>query len=278
MTNARRAGRADAGDDGEDQILGRHALRQRAIHGDAERLRLALPERLRRQHMRHLGAADAEGERAHRAVGRGVAVAADQQQPRLGQPRFRTDDVDDALARPAQAKVADAVLGAVARQGLDQSAAARVGDLLHPARVGRHVVVRHGEGAVGRVRLEPAPPQRVEGGGRALMHEVAIDIEQGLAVLALLHAVARPDLLEERARRGAAPSFRRSWRHLAGWRFLRPESGLPPVAGPEGALPSGGGNPRSWRRPGKRRTMRAANAAAADEEALEAGRDPRSSR
>ena len=77
---------ADFRNDGQDHVLGRHALRPAAIDGDPHGLRLALPQRLGRQHMRDLGAADAEGQRPERPMGGGVAVAADQQQPGLGQP------------------------------------------------------------------------------------------------------------------------------------------------------------------------------------------------
>ena len=46
--------------------------------------------------MLHFAGADAKGQRAKRAVGGRVAVAADDGHARLGQPQFRPDDVDDA--------------------------------------------------------------------------------------------------------------------------------------------------------------------------------------
>ena len=49
------------------------------------------------EHVLDLGGADAEGERAEGAVGRGVAVAADDGHARLGQAQLGPDDVDDAL-------------------------------------------------------------------------------------------------------------------------------------------------------------------------------------
>ena len=68
---------ADLADDGEDQVLGGHARRERALDVDGERLRLPLQQALRGEHVTDLGGADAEGERAEGAVGAGMAVAAD---------------------------------------------------------------------------------------------------------------------------------------------------------------------------------------------------------
>ena len=75
-----------------------------------------LQQALRRQHVRHLAGADAERQRAERAVGAGVAVAADDRHARLGQPQLRPDDVHDALPLVAQRVQLDAELGAVLLQ------------------------------------------------------------------------------------------------------------------------------------------------------------------
>ena len=64
---------------------------------------LPLRQHLRREHVLDLARADAERERAERAVRRGVAVAADDRLPRLRQPELGADDVDDALAVGAEA-------------------------------------------------------------------------------------------------------------------------------------------------------------------------------
>src|SRR5690606_41588349 len=47
-----------------------------AVDRDAHGLRLLLPQALRGEHLLHLRGADAEGERADGAMGRGVRVAA----------------------------------------------------------------------------------------------------------------------------------------------------------------------------------------------------------
>ena len=71
--------------------------RQVAVDADLQRLRLVLQQGLRGQHVLDFAGADAEGQRAERAVRGRVAVAADDRHARLRQPKFRPDDVDDAL-------------------------------------------------------------------------------------------------------------------------------------------------------------------------------------
>ena len=87
---ARAAAEAEFGDDGQHHVLGRDASGQGAVDGDAHGARFSLEQRLGRQHMADLAGADAEGERAEGAVGRGVAVAADHGHARLGQPQLRS--------------------------------------------------------------------------------------------------------------------------------------------------------------------------------------------
>jgi hypothetical protein len=74
-----------------------------------------------------LGGADAEGERAERAVRRGVAVAADDGHPRLGEPELRPDDVDDPLAAGAGGVDRHAELGAVPRERVELRLRERIG-------------------------------------------------------------------------------------------------------------------------------------------------------
>ena len=90
--------RADPANDRQDDVLGGDAEARRAVDGDAHRLRLPLPERLRRQHLGGLRHADTEGEGAERAMRRGVAVGADDRHAGLADPLLGADDVHDALA------------------------------------------------------------------------------------------------------------------------------------------------------------------------------------
>src|ERR1700744_1243353 len=75
-----------------------------------------------------LAGADAERERAERAVGRGVRVAADDRHARLGERELRADDVHDALPGVAHREQLDAELGRVLAQRLHLGAGDRVGD------------------------------------------------------------------------------------------------------------------------------------------------------
>src|SRR3990172_11016759 len=69
--------------------------------------------------MRDLGGADAEGEGPEGAVGRGVAVAADDEQTRLGETLLRPDHMHDALARVIEPEHGDLMISAVLEEGID---------------------------------------------------------------------------------------------------------------------------------------------------------------
>ena len=94
---------ADPGDEREDDVLGADAGRQAAVDADLVGLRVALQERLGGEHHLDLAGPDPERERPERAVRARVRVAAHDGHPRLRQPELRADDVDDALARVADA-------------------------------------------------------------------------------------------------------------------------------------------------------------------------------
>ena len=81
-----------------------------AIHVHLEGFRLALQQALRGQHVLHFAGADAEGQRAERAVGGGVAIAADHGHAGLGESQFGADHVDDALPVAVHAEAAYAEL------------------------------------------------------------------------------------------------------------------------------------------------------------------------
>ena len=83
---------------------------QLAVDVDRKRLRLALQQALRREHVADFRGADAEGQRAERAVRARVAVAADDGHARLREPEFRTDDVHDAAIGVPQPQQLDAEL------------------------------------------------------------------------------------------------------------------------------------------------------------------------
>ena len=86
MTHAGAAADADPRDQRENDVFGGHAGLERAVHVHLKRLRLALQQALRGQHVLHFAGADAEGQRAERAVRRRVAVAADHGHAGLREP------------------------------------------------------------------------------------------------------------------------------------------------------------------------------------------------
>ena len=114
---------AHLADRGEDQVLRGDAVAERADVVDPHRLRLGLLQRLGREHVLDLARADPEGERAERAVGGGVRVAADDRHAGLGDAQLGPDDVDDPLAVGAERVERDAELVAVGLQRLDLAAA-----------------------------------------------------------------------------------------------------------------------------------------------------------
>ena len=149
---------------GQDDVLGGDAGGQVAVDGDGHRAGPVLGQGLGGEHVLDLAGADAEGQRAERAVGGGVAVAADDGHARLGQALLGADDVDDALAGVAHRVLGDAELGAVGPQHLDLLARDRIGDRLVDVG-GRDVVVLGGDGEVGAADRAAGQAEAVEGLG-----------------------------------------------------------------------------------------------------------------
>jgi hypothetical protein len=191
---------ADAGDDGEDHVLGGRPLGQLALERDGHRLEGRERKGLRGEHVLDLAGADSEGEGPEGPVGRGVRVTADDRESGLGEPQLRAHDVHDALLRVAQRVQPDAELGAVAPQRLDLGAAHRVGDGLVDLE-GRGVVVLGGNGEVRAPdgpASEPEPVERLR--ARHLVDEVEVDVEQvRLPGATLAHDVRVPHLLRQRS-------------------------------------------------------------------------------
>jgi hypothetical protein len=103
---------ADLGDDRQDDVFGGDAFGSLPSTRDSQVLG-ALEQALGGQHVLDFAGADAEGQRAKRAVRGGVAVAADDGHARLGQAQLRADHVHDALPGAVQPIERDAELGAV---------------------------------------------------------------------------------------------------------------------------------------------------------------------
>ena len=171
------AGGADLADDGEDDVLGAHARRRLAVDGDPHVLGLLLDQRLGGEHVLDLGRADAMGERAEGAVGRGVAVAADDGHAGEREALLGPDDVDDALAAVELVEILDAEILGVLGERRDLDRRFRIVDAV-AAVGGRHVVVDDGERLLRRAHLPAGQAQALEGlRARHLVDEVPVDIE-----------------------------------------------------------------------------------------------------
>ena len=145
---------------------------------------------------------DPEGERPERAVGRRVAVAADDRHARLGQAELRADDVDDPLGVAAVGVDRDPELGAVGLELLHLRGRHRVDDR-EAARGGGRRVIGGGDRALGAADAEPAGTQARERlRARDLVDEVEVDREDGGRALVLGDDVVVPDLLDEGAGAG----------------------------------------------------------------------------
>ncbi|EMA01347.1 Flp pilus assembly protein TadG [Haloferax denitrificans ATCC 35960] len=189
----------EAADDFEDDVLGLDAGSEFARDLDFPHLLFLHRDRLGRQHVANLARPDTERERAERAVGRGVAVAADDSHAGLGESLLGPDDVDDAL---------------LARGGV-REVDARVADVLFE--FGHHLfggvvaerprLVRRGDDVVDRrvrpVRVgdfEVALLQHAERlWARHLVDEVQAAEQLGLAGRKLRDRVFLPDLVVQRS-------------------------------------------------------------------------------
>ena len=139
-------------------------------------------------------------QRPERAVGRSVAVAADDGHAGLGAALLRPDDMDDAVAGIAHLEYLDPGARHVALERLELQPRLRIGDMCEAERLtlGRHVVVGHGQGAI----RSPHPAMRRAQAGeglrrRHLVDEVQVDVEDGLAVRVFRDDMGVPDLFVE---------------------------------------------------------------------------------
>jgi hypothetical protein len=161
-----------------------------------------LDQRLRRQHVLDFRRADAVGECAEGAVGRGVAIAADKGRARQREALLGPDDVDDALALVELVEIFEpeqlSVLGEI--RDLRRAFRIRVGQV---AIGGRYIVVDHAESLLRRAHLAASEAQSLEClRARYLVHEMAIDVDETGPVRLLVHQMVVPDLVVKRTRLG----------------------------------------------------------------------------
>ena len=199
-----------------------------------------LGERLGGEHVLDLARADAEGQRADGAVGRGVAVAADDGHPRLGEAQLGPDHVHDALVGVAHRVAGDAELLAVGREHLELLGRDGVGHRL--VDVGRrHVVVGRRHGEVGSAHAASGQAQAVEGLGRGhLVDEVQVDEQEVGLALGVLRTTWESQTLSRRVRGASAtqsPTLTMTTRSGAAGRLVL--DGLPGLVPEEGHVRAG---------------------------------------
>ena len=125
-------------------------------------LGLALDQRLGCEHVLDFRRADAMGERAERAVGRGVAVAAHDRHAGQGEALLGPDHVNDALALVELVEIFDAEIARVLGELLDLDGRFRILDPMRAIR-GRHVVIHDRQCLAGLAHLAARQAKALEG-------------------------------------------------------------------------------------------------------------------
>ena len=175
-----RARGPDPGDQRQHHVLGGDALSQLPVHRDAHGLGPHLPQGLGRQNMGVFRLPDAEGDGPKRALGRGMAVRADDGQAGQGDALFRRHDMDDALFAAGQAEMAQAAPFHVLVKGADHAGDGGACRVIRAAPQGGDVMVRDPEDLLGTARAQVAALQVGEGMEAALVDQVAVDIQKRL--------------------------------------------------------------------------------------------------
>ncbi len=172
-----------------------------AVDADLHRLRPRLRQALRSQDVLHLRRANAEGQGPQGTVGAGMAVAADDGHPRLGQAQLRANDVDDPLLLAVQVVEGNAeLLQFWARvsicwremSSVTGSFRSQVGTLWSIV-----ATVKSGRRTFRPARQGPRTP-----GGDHLVHQVQVDVEKGRLTRRLAYDVGIPDLLKQASSAG----------------------------------------------------------------------------
>ena len=167
-----------------------------------ERPRLRHHEALGREHVLHFARPDPEGQRAERAVRRGMRVAAHDHHAGLGGAELGADHVHDPLVGRAQVEQLDAEIARVRGECLELPLRDGVVDGKCPV-AGGDVVVHGGEREIGPSHPPPRPAQAAEGlGRRHFVHQVQVHVQQRRPVAELVHDVGLPHLGEQGARSG----------------------------------------------------------------------------
>ena len=194
------ARRACLADDGHGDVFRSDAGAQLAGDFHLHVLGFLLDQRLRGQNVLHFRCADAMRQRAERTMGRGVAVAANNSHAGQRPALLRPHDMHDALTHVGDGVVVDAELLGVLIKRINLNAAVfGHGGGIGAVQRGRHVVIRHGDGFLGRTHGAACHAQALKGLRRGdLMDQMAVDVEKAGAVLGLMGDMCVPDFIIER--------------------------------------------------------------------------------
>src|SRR5262249_11886941 len=138
-----------------------------------------LHEALRGENVLDFAGADAKSERAESAVGRSVAIAADDGLAGLRDAQLRANDVHDALVLAVHVEKAHAGFAAVPFEGVELSDGVLIDDR-QSAVGGGNGVIHYGEGEIGAADSAAIFAETGEGLGRgAFVDEVPVNIDNG---------------------------------------------------------------------------------------------------
>ena len=132
--------------------------------------------------MQRVRCAYAECQAAKSAVGGGVRVRADNQQPRLRQAKLWRNHMHDALLRMKRTKVRQAIRLGIALKTLKHSANRQVSNSLHSraAMVGLHVMISTGQHLMRSMHGPTSLQHGVERMTSTLMEQQVIAVKQML--------------------------------------------------------------------------------------------------
>ena len=180
----------------KNQIFGRDSGSQLAIDSQFVGFGEILQKRLGRQDVFDFAGSDSEGQSAKGAVGCCMGITADDGHSRLGVPEFWTDDMDDSLVGIVEVIESDSELFAVVPQRIDLLSRDHIGDG-QGSIGGWDIVVGGGDGPLGAAHLASGEPKTFKSlSAGHLVHQVQIDVKDGLFSSFVMDHVLVPDLLE----------------------------------------------------------------------------------
>ena len=148
--------------------------------------------------MLHFGRPDAEGDTAERAVRRGMGITADEREAGQRDALFRAHDVDDSMSFVRHREMREAEILCRLLQDFDGLPHLAFGYILQDFCRGRDTVVRRAEQLVRLADLQPLRLEHAKGAEMQVVDEVAVDIEQHVAIRARRDDMLVPNFFEYR--------------------------------------------------------------------------------